>query len=132
MSGRPALQLALLGPTTALTDKALETKEEALALVGVYRELPPFQRGSVPSFRAAERAQGWSPTWRVRVLAYLLTVGERGATDREIQGALEMRGSTQRPRRVELVELGLVYDTGETRDGGTVWRAVEWIGGAGR
>lgn len=127
MSGAAAEQLGLLEPLEGAQEQVVETRAEALELAATYRRLLPHQRHSSASLRAAEQAKGWSPSCRVRVLAYLLSTGGRGATDREIQGALEMRGSTQRPRRVELVEMGLARATGETRDGSTVWCPVRWL-----
>jgi hypothetical protein len=58
-------------------------------------------------------------TLRARVLAYLASRGELGATAEEIQFDLHLSGNTVRPR---LVELGpppkgtdCIYRTGETR-----------------
>lgn len=39
-----------------------------------------------------------------------------GATDLEVQRALAMKGDTERPRRGELVKLGLIEDSGERRE----------------
>lgn len=65
---------------------------------------------------------------RQRIYAFLVERGEDGATDEEMQGWLDMNPSTQRPRRIELVTSGQVYDSGLTRKtlsgrSATVWRA---------
>ena len=52
-------------------------------------------------------------TQRRRVYDYILRSG--GATDFEIQNGLGISGNTERPRRVELVDGGLVADYGRRR-----------------
>jgi hypothetical protein len=61
---------------------------------------------------------------RKQVYEHLTAVGEDGATDPEMQAALNMGGSTQRPRRIELVAAGLVMDSGRRRDRCAVWVVV--------
>ncbi len=58
-----------------------------------------------------------------------VTITSPGATDEEMQLGIPMNPSTQRPRRIELVEAGLVEDSGErrkTRGGRSaiVWRVA--------
>ena len=64
-------------------------------------------------------------TLRRKVYDYIKAAG--GATDDEIQAALDMDGNTERPCRVELVNAGIVADSGIRRrlDGRPriVWRA---------
>lgn len=67
-----------------------------------------------------------SGTQRRKVLNFITEMGERGATDEEIQLALQMNPSTQRPRRVELVEGGWVEDSGERRFTRSRRSAVVW------
>ena len=88
----------------------------------------PFQKHSDTSAEAADRFQrsGKAPTARARVLAAIRSTGEEGLTDKEAQALLGMRGSTQRPRRIELVKVGLVLDSGRTRGRSTVWVAREF------
>ena len=50
-----------------------------------------------------------------------------GATDEEIQTGLDMNPSTQRPRRVELVDQGLLEDSGRTRLTRSRRSAVVWV-----
>lgn len=69
------------------------------------------------SMAAYAKIQAVAPTLRGQVYRFLLVKHEKkvGATDDEIQISLDMRGQTERPRRRELVDLGLVRDTGKTR-----------------
>ena len=87
---------------------------------------PPAQRHSPTSEAAGKRARSSAESWRAKVLAIIRLEGERGATDEEIQDALDMNPSTERPRRVELVKLGLVVDSGETRKTRSNRKAVVW------
>lgn len=54
-----------------------------------------------------------SGTKRQQVLAAIATAEPGGITDEGIQRVLGMNPSTERPRRVELVEEGWVTDSGE-------------------
>ena len=60
-----------------------------------------------------------------RVLEYIRGKGIHGATDSEIQSALKLRGDTQRPRRRELEQAGLIREAIQHRRGCKVWVAVE-------
>jgi hypothetical protein len=78
----------------------------------------PFQSHSDTSLEAAESMEPKAGTLRWAVLWYLRDFGP--ATDERMQDVLQMPASTQRPRRVELVRAGFVYDTGRralTRSG---------------
>lgn len=86
----------------------------------------PSVRGSETSEAAAEEALPNAGTQRRRLWDFLEERGEKGATDEEMQEHLGMNPSTQRPRRVELVERGLVYDSGEKRDTRSGRKAVVW------
>jgi len=62
----------------------------------------------------------------LEALAHALAV----ATDEELQDWLDMSQNTERPRRVELVQLGYVEDSGarrKTRSGSNavLWRATQ-------
>ncbi len=85
----------------------------------------PYVKGSDTSKEAAERLEAKPQKIREqhqRILGYLATRGEEGATDPEIQAALVMGGSTERPRRVELQRMSLIVKTGQRRNGCAVWR----------
>ena len=96
---------------------------------GLFEQRPPAQRQSATSVAAAQDIQEDAGTLRGFVLAYLRGSGLEGATDEEMQTALNMNPSTQRPRRIELVEKGLVVSSGFTRPtrsgrAATVWQAA--------
>jgi len=93
-------------------------------------EEPPAQQHSATSVEAAASVRPRAETLRAKVLAHLCGCGDCGATDEEMQDGLGMPASTQRPRRVELVQRLLVRDSGlqrQTRSGrkATVWVAVQ-------
>lgn len=88
----------------------------------------PFQPGSPESLAAAESKTFDAKTERDRVLNLLRTT-HLSLSDEQIQLTLNMPANTERPRRVELVRMGLVEKTSlraRTASGrwaGT-WRAV--------
>lgn len=86
--------------------------------------LPPAQQHSPTSTAAAESVVGKAGTLRAAVLDFLRRGS--GATDEEIQEGIPMAASTQRPRRVELVERGPVVDSGVTRATRSGRQAVVW------
>jgi hypothetical protein len=91
-------------------------------------EHAPYQAHSETSREAAELIEPSSSTLRGRVYAFVSECGEeKGATDDEMQVALRMNPSTQRPRRVELWRAGLVRDSGVKRPTRTGRRAVVWV-----
>lgn len=73
----------------------------------------PAQEHS-PTSVAAARSAATQKT-RLMVWQAFLAAGEVGMTDEECQTATGLEGSSQRPRRVELVADGLVFDSGATR-----------------
>jgi len=88
----------------------------------------PYQSHSETSRSAAVRAKSAATTDRARVLAYIRDRGQHGATDLEIQATLRMNGDTERPRRVELENAGLVRDTGRRRETASGRLATVWVG----
>jgi len=64
-----------------------------------------------------------------RVLDFIASRGEEGATDEECQRELGMNPSTQRPRRGELANAGLIVESGtrltSSRRRATVWRMAK-------
>lgn len=111
-----------------LFDSALKPLHPARRVENVAAPLlnPPAQRHSPTSVAAATAIKPTAGTLRERVLDFLLEFGPH--TDEQIQDALAMPASTQRPRRVELCRAGLVEQVGEarTRSGrkAVVWGAV--------
>lgn len=87
---------------------------------------PPAQAHSPTSQAAARQIRPDASRLRGRVLGLLLERGEQGATDEELQLALSMNPSTERPRRIELVEAGAVRDSGRTRPTRSGRKAVVW------
>lgn len=77
------------------------------------------------SKQAAKLFEGRAGTARKRVFA-AICAAENGLTDNDLQRLLNMKGSTERPRRVELLEARLVHAVGKRRlpSGrfGVVWK----------
>lgn len=94
---------------------------------GMIPSEPPAQRHSQTSVDAAESIRPNAETLRRKVLDFIVSQGVNGATDEEIQVALSMGGSTERPRRVELVAAGMVKDIGTMRQTSTGRKATVWV-----
>lgn len=88
---------------------------------------PPAQSHSETSKAAAVQIAPVAGRLRQRVYEWLLSRGEIGATDEEIQEALAMGGSTARPRRVELLEQHRIRDSGQKRPTRSGRAAVVWV-----
>ena len=88
---------------------------------------PPYQQHSETSREAAVAIAPDMGTLRGKVYAYIQQCGDDGATDEEIQSALEMNPSTERPRRIELCAMRLVRDSGRSQLTRSGRRAVVWI-----
>lgn len=86
-----------------------------------------FERDSQTSFRAAVEIQPVAGTMRFAVLEYIRSRGEYGATDDEIEVALEMRHQTASARRRELELKNLVADSGEMRATRSGRKAAIWV-----
>ena len=87
----------------------------------------PYQKHSPTSKAAAHAIEPKSHTLRRKVLDFIKVAPRYGATDEEIQIALEMEGSTERPRRIELLEQGLIKDSGKTRETRKGRQATVWV-----
>jgi len=83
----------------------------------------PFQQHS-PTSREAAMKVVTPGTLRADVLKLITESG--GATDEEIQDRLRMNPNTQRPRRRELQQAGLVRDSGDKRTTRAGRYAVVW------
>ncbi len=79
------------------------------------RTFPPCN-GTDTSNEAARRIRPVASQQARRVFEFFVMRDVTGATDLEVQQALEMKGDTERPRRGELVKLGLIEDSGERRE----------------
>jgi hypothetical protein len=82
---------------------------------------------------AAAAALPRTGTWRRWVLDAIGAAwpvrpdGSGGLTDEEIEDALGIGGNTERPRRKELEEAGLILDSGATRPTSTGKAAIVWV-----
>ena len=91
---------------------------------------PPYQQHSETSRAAAEAIEPDVSTLRGKVFAFIRGRGTEGATDDEVQVALNMNPSTERPRRIELWNMGLVSRTDRTRPTRSSRQAHVWIASA--
>lgn len=85
---------------------------------------PPAQSHDT-SRNAAEEAKKFSGTQRYRVFEFIQ--GNAGATDDQIMNGLGLKMNSVLPRRGELVEKGLVIDSGRTRKTRANRDAIVWI-----
>ena len=83
----------------------------------------PFQRHSLTSKAAAEQIEPSAGTLRRLVYDAICA---RPSTDAELQAALGLEGSTERPRRNELLTAGLIEDSGDRRPTPSGRLAVVW------
>jgi hypothetical protein len=84
----------------------------------------PAQRHSPTSVAAATAIAPRAGTLRAEVYAWLLANGP--ATDEEGIAGTELGASTYRPRRIELVRAGLVFDSGLVAKTASGHDAVRW------
>jgi hypothetical protein len=87
----------------------------------------PFVKGSETSEAAAKSMKSKAATDREKVFAFLVSMGDHGATDEELQESIPMNPSSERPRRVELVKQGHVGDSGKRRPTTSGRSATVWI-----
>ena len=92
-----------------------------------YGGISPHVADSDTSIRAAIEALEDADTQRGEVWRFLVSRKDHGATDEEIQIALKMNPSTERPRRVELVAKSLVADGAIRRKTSSGRWAVVWV-----
>lgn len=85
-----------------------------------------FQSHSPTSIAAARFYAPKAAGARARVFNALVATDD-GMTDEELQDALRMNPSTQRPRRIELQRAGLIADSGRTRPTKSGAQAVVWV-----
>lgn len=95
----------------------------------LFTQRAPSVNGSITSAKAADSlTPATLNAMQSKVMRFLETCGAFGATDEEMQLALGMNPSTQRPRRIELVRRGLVVECGTRRTSSgrnaSVWRVA--------
>ena len=88
---------------------------------------PPAQAHSETSKAAARSIRPDASRLREAVYGALLAAGTTGLTDEEMQERIPMQPSTQRPRRIELIERGKVIASGRTRPTRSGRAATVWI-----
>lgn len=88
---------------------------------------PPAQRHSPTSQAAAKSIKGARQTLQARVLELIRAAGAAGLTDDQVIALTGMNPSTERPRRIELQERGLIKDSGKTRKTRSRRNAIVWI-----
>jgi hypothetical protein len=91
------------------------------------KSFAPFIPHSPESFRAAVSIECSRVTLRRSVYRDILYSGDHGRTDDELQVRLSMNPSTERPRRIELWEAGLIRSSGRTRNTRSGRKAIVWI-----
>jgi hypothetical protein len=79
------------------------------------------------SLAAAAAIRPTAATMRGQVLAAIVAAGVDGRTDDELQRELGLQGSSQRPRRIELQQAGLIVQSGEVRKTASGRSAVVWV-----
>jgi len=87
----------------------------------------PYTKGSDTSKAAADSMESRAPTIRKEVYDFIVSRGERGATDDEIAASLNLRHQTASPRRRNLVLMGAVHRTEERRPTRSGHSATVWI-----
>lgn len=85
---------------------------------------PPYQKHSPTSRAAAEAIKPKIGPLHRAIMEHLRAFG--GSTDEELQENLIIAQNTQRPRRRELQQAGLVIDSGRTRATRSGRQAVVW------
>ncbi|MCK5550627.1 MAG: hypothetical protein KAI41_08855 [Hyphomicrobiaceae bacterium] len=94
---------------------------------GPYGGFPPYVKGSDTSLIAAHLIADETLTLRAKVYLWIYRQGERGATDDEIERALEMRHQTASARRRELVLQGRIEDSERRRPTSSGRPAAIWV-----
>lgn len=79
------------------------------------------------SHDAADAIEGKAPSLRTQIYGYVHHKGRGGATDYEIENALELRHQTASARRRELVIKGMLFDSGRKRLTDSGRKAIVWV-----
>lgn len=88
--------------------------------------IAPHVYGSTTSLAAAISISGNVTSMHARIIGCLRS-NPQGMTDEQMQIALDMLGSTQRPRRGELVKSGTIRDSGRKTKTSSRRSAVVWV-----
>jgi len=77
--------------------------------------------GNTPESRAAAlRVYDLTGAMQFATFNAIERSGARGRTDKELEQELNLKGSTQRPRRREVEQAGLIERNGQKREGAAV------------
>ena len=89
----------------------------------------PAVAGRATSVLSGQQILDAMPELRRQVFAFIRVQGGRGATDDEMQAAMGLNPSTQRPRRIELERQGFIRQDpeGRTRETRSGRQAVVWV-----
>jgi hypothetical protein len=68
-----------------------------------------------------------SSTKKEQVYRHIVSMGDYGSTDEELQEVLDMGANTQRPRRRELVQEGKVQMSGKRRRTNLNRWSIVWV-----
>ena len=79
------------------------------------------------SLAAYEKSRPKFGSNRARVYQQILDKQEYGATDQELQQALNLSGDTLRPARLSLLKENLIYDSGKTRQNANGNECIIWV-----
>lgn len=82
-------------------------------------------QGNAQSQAAFQQLESALPEWRKRVLEFVRSCGQHGATSKEIAKHFGKTINELSGRRSELLRDGFLRETGESRDGCGVVVAVE-------
>lgn len=86
----------------------------------------PYVAGNANSEAAAKRAQVLAQPQRRKVYDATTKAGHRGMTRRELEDALDMRGSSVHPRVLELLDSGHLVESTAKRDGSAILHGDAW------
>lgn len=87
----------------------------------------PYQRHSSTSRAAAESLTGDDLNSLQRLVFDCIKASPDGMTDEQIQRALSMNPSTERPRRIELLRKGLILESETKRKTSSGRNAAVWV-----
>lgn len=76
---------------------------------------------------AAGSVRSVSGRQRAKVLRVIVEAGSKGLTDEQVCAILDLNPSSARPRRLELLDAGLIQEAGKTRLTKSGRRAIVWI-----
>ncbi len=92
-----------------------------------YGDVVAPSNGTPTSDEAAKLIEPHINELHEKILAYLRERGDYGATDQEMQAGIPMNENTQRPRRNELADFGLIRKNGLIRKTASGRSAEVWV-----